>query len=1283
MYNKNTNKTNFSEICRVLREKEYNIAQFFNDLFKVGLIFFPNMICKEVDLITNIANGVSLLEAKKTLQKAIKNINDAFSKNIEYKDFSTRYDHAQIAQISIVYSAYFDSIIQYLPDENKIINLTKDEKKYLSQKSIDMYIQFISEKTNNELEQNIKYILEYDLSMPNPIQTLEQYLDELEKFYEILNNEFLIFFEKLFAWEDLEEHKRDAFFSVIRNIPSKSLENYKKQYYQLAVEFNDFFVWSNIKEHEDIRKTIDVGFQSIKEQLRRYNENNINNKAYKTLDLYMNKYQAHINRAIVNSEDMNYSSSDGIIFPATNEIFVPQSFKAVTYNEEYNLEKKGFWKNYEDREDIGKFISDTLRHSVLGDLPLVILGHPGAGKTLLCHMLAAKILSHEYHIIIIHLRGIIADKTIEQQINQQIEDDFANHCTWSDIAESKLDKPILLIFDGYDELLQASGKVYSNYLQRIAEFQKQQSETYKIFVKCIITSRTMLIDKAFIPKQTPIILLSDFEESRIATWCKIWNEKNIDYFAKTQIEPFELNNKSKIYNLAKQPLLLLMLALYDTNKNALKRNKHLNRTQLYNSLIKEFITREAKKDKNFESKLKSEQYKIIDEEMRKISIVALGMYNRKVLYIRSDELENDLRYVYNEDNYVKEGIDEGLSNADKLLGRFFFIHKSDSKEVINKTRVNKYAYEFLHNTFGEFLMANYVVSEMYKVLNYINALFSCDMQRQWDLTKAKDWVICLAYAPLFSRPVVVKMINEWSINCIKSESMNEEQIYKKFDFLINLEIERIINGEGILLLNKILEENGNPYKHQELLKHVAIYSINIIMLRTIFCANNKKITMSKEVWEKLSYIWKYAFSDDEILDYSNVFNVEKDATICLISYTGQERKNDISVSQLKRLDIIESVVGNDKMDGIISSLIGDRHPADVIDKLLENNLNIKARYLWNYILNIVLSKKVTESDIIYWLQELSTGYKVEHDIQYMFAHYLLLNYLAKEEKIRNSRKNDFFISRMFFEGFDELRLFEEFYYNEGELIYLTIDLIIDLLEYIKFNVADIDNVFFVVRRLMRSRNYKDIYSVAGLYSKILQHLVLEKNINIRKDNISNIVYIGNFWEDVIREVKYNKKMPNKIITYYLDIAYNLLLLNEYQISRRIFEISLRLMSPNYMNNKRKISTKEKAMIIRYIILRKEKDFIDEDEVKWILNNIIQNIYFIDFYDEYPEVLEDACYLLQFDMFIKPDKLAEDLLLLLERKGNKVSVKLCQYIHCFGKKYGYNKLIYIVEDLLRI
>ncbi len=405
----------------------------------------------------------------------------------------------------------------------------------------------------------------------------------------------------------------------------------------------------------------------------------------------------------------------------------------MTYRSSMQLENPEVWSRCREREGIGKFISDILRHPVTGALPLLVLGHPGAGKSLLCHMLAARILSHEYHVIIVKLRDTVADQTVPQQINQQMERDFANGCTWSEFVESGLRKPFLVIFDGYDELLQASGKTYADYLQRIAEFQKQQGDIYGIFVKCIVTSRVTLIDKALIADRTPVVMLADFHPPKIQRWCQIWNKKNEEYFARDGVEPFRLEDTDKIFELAKQPLLLLMLALYDANGNALKKDRELNGTQLYDRLIREFILREKRKDESFRRLQAKAQEKTIDREMTKVSIAALGMYNRKVLYIHSEELEKDLGFILQAGDGGKEREEYELPESDKLLGSFFFIHRSDAVHMEERKTVRNAAYEFLHNTFGEFLTANYIVEELYHVLDWIKMLLQGNRQEQWNM----------------------------------------------------------------------------------------------------------------------------------------------------------------------------------------------------------------------------------------------------------------------------------------------------------------------------------------------------------------------------------------------------------------------------------------------------------------------------------------------------------------------------------------------------------------------
>ena len=283
-------KTSFSEVCKMLKNKKSDICECFNNIFEISLLFFPGMVSKDIGFMMNIVNGATLLGAKPVIENAVKNIIKVFA-NKSYTDFSTKYDHAQIAQVLIVFSAYFDTMRLYLPDEERKIQITLEEKVILTNDSIIEYISFLNENLSKGAEKTAKDIYEYDLSMPNPIESRKDYLKNLEKFYQILNKEFLKFYEKLAFFDEMKEEKREIFLTVIRELPFKAVVNYEKQYYQLAVNFNDFFIWTNIEEHKSIQKNLDVGFAELAKLMSDYFENSIDSKAKNTLEKYTKKYR--------------------------------------------------------------------------------------------------------------------------------------------------------------------------------------------------------------------------------------------------------------------------------------------------------------------------------------------------------------------------------------------------------------------------------------------------------------------------------------------------------------------------------------------------------------------------------------------------------------------------------------------------------------------------------------------------------------------------------------------------------------------------------------------------------------------------------------------------------------------------------------------------------------------------------------------------------------------------------------------------------------------------------
>lgn len=1278
MNDKIMSKATFSEICRIMKSDKTDVWECVSGLFGISLLFFPGLICKETAVLTNISNGVALLSAQKEIENAIRNISKTFT-NKKYADFSTKYEHAQIAHILIVFAAYFDSIKMYLPNEEKKIELSPKEKFFLADEAINKYIKFLEESEKHKPEVKAKEVLEYDLSLPDPIVNLDIYSKRLKDFYVLLNQEFMVFFEKLSFWEMNKEAERDSLLAVVRKLPDKAVENYQKQYYELAVNFNDFFVWTNIQEHEKIQQSIDVGFSAIAEQIETYYERIKDLKAIETLNKYERKYQTYIKKPIIDTSEMDYDSSGEVVFPNKDIIFVPQKFKALIYRSNMQLEQD-VWKGYEERENIGKFISDILRHSKVGELPLLILGLPGAGKSLLCNMLAAKILFHEYHVIIIKLRDTIADETISQQINQQMKRDFSNSCTWDDIAESGINKPVLLIFDGYDELLQASGRTYSDYIKKIAEFQKDQKSIYNIFVKCIVTSRTTLIDKALIMDNTPVIRLSDFDAERIDVWSKIWNENNNIFFQKNQLDYFEIDKNSKVYELAKQPLLLMMLALYDSNGNALKKQRNMNSTQLYYSLIREFISREKRKSEKFRSKQESEQQRIIDEEIRKISIAAIGMYNRKALYIRSIEFQSDIEFI--EEKHENESKDTELKESDMRIGSFLFIHKSKSTGIVEKEQIKDAAYEFLHNTFGEFLTAYFIVSEIYKILNLIRLFLAQDMKCPWNLSDHRAWCICLAYAPLFSRPVVVEMIHEWSSSYLESKGMTNEEIEKSMDFLINMEIPKIINGDNLFALKEVVEKKGNPFEQEEMLKHLAVYSLNIVILRTIVCTSEHSFKFENErIWNKLVCLWKFAFSNDELSDYANIFMAVPKEDTCLIKYNCVNKSINNQQNGVDKLFKSYLAIGDELTYSIIGALIGSGRTDKIIDAMSRSQLDIKARYIWNYILKILDQGNLSQCEIVNILEKHKMYCEREGDVEYIFAYYLLVDFLLKKRIIRydNDVVKRFLLEEIVF-GYGDYRYMERRFNRRGYLADYTMELSLDILDYIMLENDEIERIIME----FPDSKFRDGF----MYEQNLEFMLRFYNIIVRKlvyrgesKFVEHIIRRG-YFEENIEKILWNCRRDNIILRTFgeiIELSYNFMLLGEIKVCERLIEMCLEILSHQGVEREVQISMKQKNMFIKSLYEICQNESMVLIHYKEIIRIILHNVTVRKVYQSSEETAIELCKLERTCEILNQHRVREDLMWIANVRGNRISEEFYEEIYAIAESFRWDELKLSLKD----
>jgi hypothetical protein len=149
----------------------------------------------------------------------------------------------------------------------------------------------------------------------------------------------------------------------------------------------------------------------------------------------------------------------------------------------------------------------------------------------------------------------------------------------------------------------------------------------------------------------------------------------------------------------------MMLALYDAETNALQQQwAELGRTELYGRLLKEFARREVGKQSEVLSETEMEY--AVEAELLRLSVVAFAMFNRRSQWVSESDLDYDLLVLLGERGHAHhpEGTRARLTAAQVAISRFFFIYTSQA------TRGNRQlqTYEFLHATFGEFLVARLV-----------------------------------------------------------------------------------------------------------------------------------------------------------------------------------------------------------------------------------------------------------------------------------------------------------------------------------------------------------------------------------------------------------------------------------------------------------------------------------------------------------------------------------------------------------------------------------------------
>jgi hypothetical protein len=487
--------------------------------------------------------------------------------------------------------------------------------------------------------------------------------------------------------------------SLSERLPDLANKRVEELYRQLAAEVPEFGMWVHLDEHRSTRQEFATGLRDLRRHLEQVRSHRPVDDRRREITV---AYRAVLRQPVLRSDD----APRGIVLPTLEDAYIPPRGRVALALPTSSPSVEEWWAERPVVDDLQRDIAAQLVHPWSTRLPMVILGHPGAGKSKFTEMLAAQLPPDDFLPIRVELRSVPPNAPVHVQIEEGLAATLHTRVSWRDLAESADGALPVIILDGFDELLQATGVDRSDYLERVQEFQQQQ-EALGQPVAVLVTSRTVVANRARFPDGTTVIRLEPFDDAQIEHILGVWNRANAPAFAAAGLEPLSAEALLPYRELAEQPLLLLMLLIYDAHGNALRRaSETLSHGELYERLLRDFAKREV--DKHRPGLGGQALHRAVEDELRRLEITAMAMFARGRQSVHADDLDRDLAVLMPE--AARRPADADLHGriapAHQVLGRFFFVHESRAEATDGPASV----FEFLHATFGEYLVARAVTS---------------------------------------------------------------------------------------------------------------------------------------------------------------------------------------------------------------------------------------------------------------------------------------------------------------------------------------------------------------------------------------------------------------------------------------------------------------------------------------------------------------------------------------------------------------------------------------------
>lgn len=740
----------------------------------------------------------------------------------------TRSERLTAVHAVIVVSSFFEALADGFPVPVELLMVSAPEQAMPPHegKLPDGYVEMV------------EFLLREPLPLPEPHRPYADVCGRLRDCYAMLSDRLVKWMSDLAVWDEFDTERKVALREAVGSLPVRALDGYVRRYHSLAAGNKEFEVWAGMTEVP----ASSVGLTGLPSHLADMAIRRPGQRSRSPLAL---SYQAALAEPVIGSGQ----APDGVVLPPLEEAYVDPVCRVADVGHGDRPSEAEWWERREQLPDIDAFLAGYLTSLRATKAPLVVLGEPGSGKSKLVEVLAARLPEQDFLPVLVQLRDVAAESMVQEQIEQGIIQGPGRHVSWHDALETAEGALPVVLLDGLDELIQATAVNRYDYLEQVRDFQLRQARIGRP-VAVVVTSRTVVADQVRFPSGSLALQLQPFTDNQVRLWLGMWERHNFSGLAARGLRSLPVEVALAHRELTEQPLLLLLVAIFDAADNSLQHlDSRLGRAELYERLITEFAGREVAKTARNRALPATRQRLLAQREVHRLAIVALAMFARGQQAASEAELNQDLPVLFTEEDEAGGDSELTLTSAQRATGRFFFVHKSEARLRDERVR----SYEFLHATFGEFLVARLAVSALRDIAVYREVT-----RRATTAAGQLDdgfLYAALSFSCLVSRTPIISFMEE----LLQQISADEREACREI-------LSELIAGSLVQRPNRSFHQ----YEPVECttVRRLACYSANLVVMLVLLVNGVRaseflgSIDTAKK-WTQYGHLWRSAFTSSE------------------------------------------------------------------------------------------------------------------------------------------------------------------------------------------------------------------------------------------------------------------------------------------------------------------------------------------------------------------------------------------------------------------------------------